>query len=277
MCEIPIEEKIILATRAKANSYDACLWELKKRFNNNFGKISKIYIVCDANKNITEINGIPAEVIFNKRSIKACAFNSVIDRLNEENDKRFHLLTFSIEVDLKSENIEKMISEINQDKENTIAAGYRLKDNILGETEANIYANGDLMGEDIGIAYKVPWNTCGLWNKKFVYGTGKQRLWFDEICESENNQFGALSIKGFQDKTEYEGMEDGLAIAKLIYDNSNLKCKLIKNPLLWTISGDDERKLKHRLKLARKNIVLSAFINIKGYSIEKLNSAAIFV
>jgi hypothetical protein len=274
MCEFSNEEKIILATRTKSNSYDDCIEGIKARFNKDFGKISSICIVCDSNKKNFDIEGIPVEVVFNKDPIKACAFNSVIDKLNKECSEHHHLLTFSKEVDLKAENIEKMISEI---KENIIVAGYRLKDNILGETEANIYANGDLTGEDIGIAYKVPWNTCALWNKKFVYGTGKQRLWFDEICESENNQFGVLLIKGFQDKTEYEGMEDGLAIAKLVYDDSDLKCKLIKNPLPWTISGDDSRKMKHRLKMARKNIVLSTFINIKGYSVEKLNNSVIFI
>jgi hypothetical protein len=276
------EEKIILATRIKSDSYEDCVEAIKKYFNGNFHRIAKIFVLCDLNKENFKIEGVPVEIIFDKNPIKACAFNSVLSRLCTENAARYHLLTFSKEVNLKNENIERMINEINQDCENIIVAGYRLKDDVLKKEEANIYAGGDLQGEDVGIAYKIPWNTCALWNKKFVYGSGKERLQFDKICESENNQFEGLYVKvmgSFQVKTQYEGMEDGLAIAKLVNDNPtlNLKCKLIKEPLDWIIEENDARRLNHRLKMARKNIVLSTFINIKGYSMERFKKAIILV
>ena len=70
-------------------------------------------------------------------------------------------------------------------------------------------------------------------------------------------------------------MEDGLAIAELVTKNNLLKYKLIKKELFWNIEGDEKRITDHKVKMARKNIVLSKFMNIKGYSIDKLIRAAI--
>lgn len=125
--------------------------------------------------------------------------------------------------------------------------------------------------------FKVPWNTCALWNQKFVYGIGTKRLRFDRICEKNRNQLGKLMVK-VNDKlcpTNYEGMEDGLAIAELVTKNSGLKYRLIKKALFWNIEGGEKRVIKQKKKMARKNIVLSTFIQIKGYSIDKLVKAAI--
>lgn len=70
--------------------------------------------------------------------------------------------------------------------------------------------------------------------------------------------------------TGYKGMEDGLAIAKLVTNNPGLKYKLIPKEIYWNIMGDKKKAEEHKIKMARKNIVLSTFINIKGYSINKL-------
>ncbi len=98
---------------------------------------------------------------------------------------------------------------------------------------------------------------------------------FDEICE--NNQLGNLYVQIYDAlvETKFKGMEDGLAIARLVYNNKDLKYKLIDKELLWNIDKDYKRIFKHKVKLARKNIVLSTLINIKGYSIDKLMEAKI--
>jgi len=66
-------------------------------------------------------------------------------------------------------------------------------------------------------------------------------------------------------------MEDGLAIAGLIIGNNELKFKLIEQELGWNIRK--EKIKEHKKKLARKNIVLAIFMNIKGYSIDALQKA----
>jgi len=241
MSEDQRNKEVILATRADDKSYEACIKELEKRFIKSNSKISKIYIVCNLNKIDFDIGGIPVAVIFDNDPIRPCAFNKVIERLNDDKETQHHLLTFSKEVELKNENIERM-AELIDDK--TIVVGYCFKDNILDDQEAKLYSIKDLQYSKAGIAYQVPWNTCALWNKKFIYGTKEEKLQFDEICE--NNQFGEFSVKvdGTFTNTKYKGMEDGLAIAELLANNStqDFKYKLIKEELRWNIIGDEKRK-----------------------------------
>ncbi|MBU3924818.1 hypothetical protein KJ575_00220 [Patescibacteria group bacterium] len=263
--------KIILATRTDKNSYEKCLKDIEHRFVNN-QSIEKIFIICDQNIPDTESGKI--KTIFDLNPTRQTAFNLVIEKLREDQNNKFHLLTFSKEVGLQNKYIDKMIKIID-DSDNLIVVGYRLKDNILNDSEVKLYSNGDLQNGNVGIAYQVPWNTCALWNKKFVYGKDKKKLIFDEICEEKNNQLGHLYVKVNDAliETEFEGMEDGIAIAALISNNENLKFKLIDERLCWKIVGDCKRETNHKIKMARKNIVLSTFMNIKGYSIDKLREA----
>lgn len=269
------ENKIVIATRTDDKGFDECVKKLKKLSKINAVKnaVFKSYIICNRNGKIN--NEIYLIADSEKDPTRATSFNLVIDKLNNElkkNENEYHLLTFSKEVELHEENIKRMINEIEEKK--IIVVGYRLMDNILSKKEYKQFANGNDKN-NFGIAYQVPWNTCALWNKEFVYGSGKKKLIFDEICE--NNQLGHLYVKvnGVLVKTEFEGMEDGLAIAKIITNNpdKDLKYKLIenkKNKKDWIIRGNEERLIKHKIKMARKNIVLSIFMNIKGYSIDKL-------
>jgi hypothetical protein len=75
--------------------------------------------------------------------------------------------------------------------------------------------------------------------------------------------------------TPYQGMEDGLAIARLVNNNSNLKYELYKKHLQWNIEGNKDRIIEQKKKMARKNIVLSTFMQMKGYSVDKLIDAGI--
>ena len=260
--------KIVLATRTTKDGYNDCIKGLE-RFKDN-SNIEKIYIICNLRKRIFKIGNINHQLLFDENPIRQTSFNRVIEKLNKNKSKQYHLLTFSKEVGLRNEDIEKMINTL---RNNLIVVGYRLKDNILSGEELRLYTNGE-NSNNVGIAYQVPWNTCALWNRRFVYGVGKEELKFDEICEKEHNQLGKLIVKVDKDYecTNYVGMEDGLAIAELVTKNKDLKYKLIKKPLSWSIN--ENNKKDHKIKMARKNIVLSTFINIKGYSIDKLREAA---
>lgn len=264
--------KIILATRTDKDSYEECLKDFEQRFANN-QSIEKIFITCDIQKQPFKKGNIDYEIIFDPKPIRATAFNLVIEKLKEKQNNKFHLLTFSKEVELHKENIERMIKEVEEKKE-LIVIGHRLIDNVLSGEECEQFANGN-KSDNLGIAYQVPWNTCALWNKEFVYGENKRRLIFDEICEK--NQLGNLYVKvnDVLVETKFEGMEDGLAIAALVSNNEDLKFKLIDERLPWRIVEGCERRMKHKIKMARKNIVLSTFMNIKGYSIDKLREAAV--
>ncbi|MDD4938059.1 MAG: hypothetical protein PHX34_03545 [Candidatus Shapirobacteria bacterium] len=262
-------KKIILATRTKGGEKDfkECVKKLDIRFErDNF--IKNYYIISDweTKKNFEEIKDSVYK-IYDKNPIRPTAFNDVLKQLNENKDEKgeFHLLTYSKEVDLREENIKRMIEEIEKEEDRLIVVGYRLKDNVLNNEERLSY-------EDT-IAYKVPWNTCALWNKKFVYGDRVKKLRFDEICDK--NDLGTLEVTVYdhQITTNYEGMEDGLVIAEFITKNKRLRYKLIGDePLDWQIDGEN-RRFKQKVKMARKSIVLTTFMNIKGYSIDKLMKA----
>ena len=273
------KDTIVIATSTYGEGYDECVKKLEGLLKTN--SISKGYIICDLDNKKLEEEGKKEDskikVIFDKKPIRATAFNLVIDELNKDENKgnKYHLLTFSKEVELREENIERMIKEIEKKeelKEELIVVGYRLIDNVLSEEECGQFANGN-KNNNYGIAYQIPWNTCALWNKEFVYGENERRLIFDEICEK--NQLGYLDVRvnGVLVKTEFEGMEDGLAIAALVSNNKDLKFKLIDKRLPWRIIENCERRMKHKIKMARKNIVLSTFMSVKGYSIDKLMEA----
>lgn len=264
-----IMTKIIVATRTSKDQYDNCIEKLS---DIDCEEVSCFYIVCNVRKRNQKINKKTIVTIFDPNPTRPTSFNLVLDKIRRRN-KQEHLFTFSKEVEVKAEHIQSLFKELN---ENVIVMGYELSDNILSNQEQALYSNG--AQQETGIAYWVPWNTCALWN--MYYLTGKNRLWFDEICEKENNQLGPLviNINGRLIVTDYEGMEDGLAIARLLtlYNNNNLKFRRLKykgQSLNWNLPDDDNNKLKQKKKMARKNIVLSTFMGIRGYSIEQLRNA----
>lgn len=270
--------KIILATRTKKDGFDACVKKLEELCRNN-NAIEKIYIICDLHKPLlTKIGSIKCEIIFDIDPIKPTAFNLILKKLqvNKKTIKRCHLLTYSKEVELINDDIDEMIRTIEDKKNKLIVVGYRLKDNVLSDQERKMYANGTYDDGNEGIAYMVPWSTCALWNKEFVCGN-KIKLWFDEICEKAGNQLDEFKVRvnGELIATNYQGMEDGLAIAELVTKNDLLKYKLIKKELFWNIEGDEKRITDHKVKMARKNIVLGTFMQIKGYSADEFFKAAL--
>lgn len=268
-------EKIILATRTTKDELSKCIKTLENLCRNS-NVIKKIYIISNDDKTyIRKVGNIDCKIIFDPNPNKPTAFNLVINELKKSKKAKYHLFTYSKEVKIENYNLDKMIKAIERNPQKLIVVGYRLRDNILTDQERKIFMNGSYSNNTEGIAYIVPWNTCALWNKKFVYGENKTKLFFDEICEKEGNQLGILEIEINNEikDTVYQGMEDGLAIAELVTKNKGLKYKIFKNDLFWNIQGNEKRIADHKIKMARKNLVLSTFMNIKGYSIDKLLEA----
>ncbi len=256
---------ITFITRTKDAEYEKCI-EWFKKFTRS-GVINNFMIISNLRKKDSYINEIKLFNIYDKHPTIAKSLNLAIAKLekiysNNESEKNYFIIA-SKEVELQPENINALIENINSN-ENILVVGYEPKDNILSDKEYNTFSNQD------GIAYQIPWNTCAIWNYNlFIKYIEK----FDEICS--DNQLGGLLVKidNCIEETEYEGMEDGLAILKALNKNKKLKFILLKDELFWNIQGDGSRILKHKLKMARKNIVLSTFMNIKGYSIDKLREA----
>lgn len=261
------KEKIVVATRTDKDGLEKCIEKMNTLLQHK--SVAKCYIIYIEEDNRLEKIKILKNKKPNTKPTRETAFNQVIDELrNDKSAEHYHLMTFSKEVEFDEMNINKMIGEI----EGAIVVGYRLLDNVLSEEESKQFSNKE-NSHDMGIAYQVPWNTCALWNKEFVYGENEKKLIFDEICE--DNQLGTLQVKvdNILMETQYKGMEDGLAIAKLVSSNENLKYKLINERLPWRIDEDHKRRMTHKIKMARKNIVLNKFIGLKGYSIDKLMAA----
>lgn len=262
-------EKIVLATRTDQDGLNECIEKIERLLV--FGYIAKGYIIYKGDSK-TENDIV---FIHDDKPTRESAFQLVLEKLRsddfQETENKHHLLTFSKEVEFNEKNIERMLSEIEQ---GIAVVGYRLCDNVLSENETKQFAGGENF-DGYGIAYQIPWNTLALWNKEVVYGSGDKELMFDKICES--NSFGDLEVvvNEITMKTGYKGMEDGLAVARLVSKNSDLRFKLIDERLPWRIDEKFERRLKHKIKMARKNEVLGHLMNMKGHSVDKLISAKI--
>jgi hypothetical protein len=199
------------------------------------------------------------------RPTRATAFTVALEALRAEK-RAYHLLTFSPEVQLTAHHTHELAQLITNNPQ-LIAAGYQLHNDIVTPKVRKHYAAGP--------AYQVPWSTCALWQARFVYGTGTERLRFDPICEQ--NDLGVLQVEvdGELHTTAYEGMEDGLEIARLTTHDSSLRYALLEDGPAWNIStlANPERILRHKIKMARKNQVLSAFIKTRHYSLERMLAA----
>ena len=272
-----MKPRIVLATRTTKDGFDACKKQLDEYFRNN-DVIKKIYIICNSYKDTFKIGKIECRVLFNQEPIGPTAFNSVIDELNYEKDDKkedYYLLTYSKEVKLLNTNIDEMIKKIKTNK-NLLVVGYKFEivdekgrtDKKLNNELQAYYYNKNLL------AYKVPWNTCAIWNYELF---NKYVVKFDEItAKNPFNPIG-VSIDGICSQTDHQGMEDGLAIAEAVtQSNKKLGFKLLKRPLLnWKVNSGNNEVKRHREKLARKDTVLRNFMAVRNYSVKDLETAEI--
>jgi len=193
------------------------------------------------------------------------SINTVINRIRASAEKPKALLICSKEVCLKTENIQTLIQEM-QNNPSLLVAGYKFKhdDDKLNNELIGYYSNKNL------IAYRVPWNTCAIWDYELFIDYVQK---FDEVALGKY-PFGMISVNidGAPVLTEHKGMEDGLAIAQATSQTKGIRFKLLSEPpLFWKVDQIDN----HRKKLARKDYVMRNFMAIRNYSIEDLEAAEI--
>ncbi|MBU0598080.1 hypothetical protein KKF61_03735 [Patescibacteria group bacterium] len=178
------------------------------------------------------------------------------------------ILAISPEVNqLKKEHIDEMEKELNKDTENNLVIGYSLKSEWPKKRKwPKDCRNKDFFKKDFikghssnssEFAYRIPWNTCALWNAKLFR---KYVITFNTICDV--NEFDEIPVKIGKCYycTPVEGMEDGLAIMQAYERNCKLKCFLIKRPQVWDKMEFDEHKLLgDQKKLSRKQKVLEVY------------------
>jgi len=242
-------------------------------------KACVMYIVSNfEDKNYKLVNNsTPIIVIEDNNPISPISINKVLNEIanNKKTKKEPDVfLVCSKEVDLKECHIRKLIKEIQRDK--LLVVGYRFRiTDITGTTDKKLdkelqdyYNNKDL------IAFRVPWNTCAVWN----YGLFDDYVTeFDEITSKNPFNPVCVCIDNVCTQTEHKGMEDGLAIAKASSRKEKQKIyfKLLDDRLSWRVNSDYDKRLNHRRKLARKDTVLRNFMAVKNYSEKDLKNAEI--
>ncbi|HUD20338.1 MAG TPA: hypothetical protein VMR81_07890 [Patescibacteria group bacterium] len=229
--------------------------------------IKNRYVLSDIDKDnyLVPDTDLTVTVIKDKNPTSAISLNKALQRIREDDVNPKAFLISSQEVILTDDHINRLIKVLNDDP-TLLVAGYKftIKDEELNSELQWYYARKKL------IAFKVPWNTCALWNYKLF---DKYVEEFDEITTKNPFNPVCVCIDNVCSQTEHVGMEDGLAIAKALTQNERLKYKLISAdpPLCWKVNVD--RINEHRKKLARKDTVMRDFMEVKKYSIDKSRNA----
>lgn len=279
MVLVSMPNKTIFITRIK-NEKDLEKCNFKRLITAVFDggiKEEDIYVVAKLEECPREVElddkpdgkrNVNVQIVKDQYPTSPISINAVLNKLKVERKKLDAFLVCSKEIKVSAKNIEDLIKKIEEDKK-LLVVGYKfqLKDEKLDNELKAYYGNRNL------IAYQVPWNTCAIWNyqlfDKYVYK-------FDEITKENPFPQLSVSIDGITNKTEYRGMEDGLAIAKATSPNKIIKIrfKLLDEPLLlWEIDDNDSKVKQHRIKLARKETVMRSFMSVRDYSMGDLKNA----
>jgi hypothetical protein len=267
--------KIFFITRTKNGEdlKDPVLKELIKEAESSGINESRIYIVSDFKESNYSLDAhTKVQIIKDANPIGPVSINTAIKKIEDDigkhDDKEEGLafLVCSREVKLKKEDIIKLRKAIEEDKF-MLVVGYKLEitnDEQLKKELEDYYNNKAL------IAYQIPWNTCAIWNYRLFR---QYVVKFDEI--TKENPFNQVNvcIDNYCSQTKHEGMEDGLAIAKAASQKGKdrIYFKLFEKKINWNI--DLTKKRSHREKLARKDIVLRNFMEVRGYSVKDLEDA----
>lgn len=265
----------VFITRAKAENKNDLdkqrdLQDLIRAVQTYAEVFSTIYIVSNFEDKIIKPvkNSIPIIVVKDKDDdpTSPISLNTVLERIRKKNQKLDGFLICSQEVELTKDHMKALISQLEKYQKRLLVVGYRFKINndFLDNELQNYYTNKNL------IAYKVPWNTCALWNYELF---DRYVIKFDEITNRNFFNPVCVSIDGVCSQTKHRGMEDGLAIAQAVSQERGLKYKLIKriNLPLWKVKSD--KKQDHKEKLARKDTVLRNFMAVRNYSVRNLEAA----
>ena len=153
----------------------------------------------------------------------------------------------SPEVELNDDHVKKM-SDVLTKNPKMLVIGYALEAELDDPEKW-------MKGHDIenkSDAYKVPWNTCAMWNADlFLKYVGD----FHIICDCSE-------FLGFKEGIKLRGMEDALAIALAQQKNFKIKAGLIKNPLPWDVNI--QKSKDHIEKMKRKGLVYEKYKTIFG-------------
>jgi hypothetical protein len=205
-------------------------------------------------ENIPESIRKKVKIVWQSDPISPISMNSALERIQQDNINLDYFIVASKEVIVSSEDFSKLIN-IMQNNSFLLVAGYRfqLKDKSLDYDLKKRYRNKDL------IAFRVPWNTCAIWNYRYFK---KYVSCFDEIT---------LGNSG-----DLKGMEDGLAIAKASMKNPKLKFHLIQTRRLdWKIGKQQKDKDSHIEKICRKEESLRTFMKDTGCTEDALLQAEV--
>jgi len=257
-------KKVVLLSRCYQDGIKDCQdFVLKTAKDCGIG--SAIICIMKADKQTKDrqiINDIEITFLFlNKHVSKPSGVlnEGITEALNGGFDGCFII---SREVKILPKQFTNMVERFNGEEDKLLAVGYRLQEKLAGAQQGA----GQPSPQE-GVAFDVPWNTCILWNSSLFKTLVKK---FDTICDGG---MGRLVLENFNPPlvTEFSGMEDGLAFAKVASEQSEgYYAVLFNESVSWIISNKPERICDHRKKMARKSIVLRAFINARGYSGEKL-------
>jgi hypothetical protein len=241
--------------------------ELRKQIDNLIVRLNnyniKAFIVAKFEKEDGKIKFIKSE-----NPASSISMNLALDYIKTKKEfKPDAFFVWSKEVYFESEDVNKLANEI-KNNENLLVVGYKFKH---ADDDANKVLNDNYENKNL-IAYRVPWNTCAMWNYElFNKYAGK----FDEITLG-NYPFQNIPVivNGTIRTTEHKGMEDGLAIAQAASKSMDIKFKLIEGIRLnWDIR--DGKTEDHFKKLARKESVMRNFMVMRNYSVGDLENAEI--
>jgi hypothetical protein len=252
----------ITRTKSKRDFEDGNFRDLIKEVS--LSGINDIYVISNTDVNDCEIDSVKIRVINDDDPTSPTSINKVLDVIKNEKGGLF-ILICSKEVRLRRRNIEKLKKVMVENSNNLLVAGFKFEienDEQLKNELENYYNDKN------SIAYQVPWNTCAIWNYQlFKEYVGK----FDEI--TNKNPFGqvCVCIDNVCCKTDHQGMEDGLAIAKASSQKHHVYYRLLDKKLPWKVKSSD--KQQHRKKLARKDTVMRNFMGVRDYSVKDLEDS----
>jgi len=264
-------KKVVFITRTK-DKKDLDSPDLEKLILGVFGSgIINRYAVSnfsDPNYEISSKNvSVDVSVIKDDDPASPTSLNTALKKIEEDKVEPDAFLVCSKEVKLKKNDIKKLKRVMEKNLNTLFVVGYkfRITDKQLNKELKDYYNNKNL------IAYRVPWNTCAIWNYKLFK---KYVIKFDEITNKNPFDPVRVCIDNVCSQTDHRGMEDGLAIAKAASEKQEkIYFKLLKKRLPWKIkSGHNERR-RHREKLARKDTVLRNFMEVRGYLAKGLEDA----
>lgn len=261
--------EITFITRTKSDEYDKCFDWIKTFTDNKV--ISNFIIISNCKKDNSVFKGKIIYNCYDENPNSATSLNLGIIKMKEIYEHNvsdeIYFIIASKEVDLKNSNINELLDEIAPDG-NLLVTGYKFKikkDKRLNQELEDYYNNKKF------IAYQVPWNTCAIWNYKLFKEYVKE---FDDITYKNPFKPVCVCIDNVCSQTDHRGMEDGLAIAKASSQKQEkIYYKLLDKKLPREVKSSDEQR--HREKLARKEIVLRNFMEVRNYSVEDLKNSTL--